>query len=188
MNSFPLQDLDDDLIAFFDEHGVEYMVMGGIAVRFWAIPRPTFDVDFTLAIEPEMASWLCERFEEQGFSVSDAHKKGSVDTLKGMDKLGVVRYSAGREVRVDMFLVTTPYQEGAFRRRVRARINGKEAWMIAPEDLILHKLIAGRPRDFVDVIDVLSLNPTVDVAYLREWAAVLGVSEALERYLGEYLL
>jgi len=183
MNAFPLQDLVEEIISLFDEHGVDYLLMGGIAVRFWAIPRPTFDVDFTLAVEPEQAAWLCERFEEQGFSVSEAHKKGFVDSLKGMNKFGVVRYAAGREVRVDMFLVTTPYQERAFRRRVRARINGKEAWMIAPEDLILHKLIAGRPRDLVDAIDVLSLNPAVDAAYLRDWAAVLGVSEALERHL-----
>jgi len=187
MSAFPLQDFVEDLIAFFDEHSVDYMLMGGIAVRFWAIPRPTFDVDFTLAVEPKRVPGLCGRFEEQGFSVPEAHQKGFVDSLKGMNKFGVVRYTAGREVRVDMFLVTTPYQEQAFRRRVKEKINGKEAWLIAPEDLILHKLVAGRPRDLADVTDLLSLNPNVDQAYLREWARVLGVAETLEEHLKEYL-
>jgi hypothetical protein len=187
MTQFPLQDLAEGLVSFFEEHDIDYMLMGGIAVRFWGIPRPTFDVDFTLSVKPDQVPWLCERFEEQGFSVHEAHKKGFLDLLKGMNKFGVVRYAAGREVRVDMFLVTTSYQEEALGRRVRAKLNGKEVWLISPEDLILHKLVASRPRDLADVIDILSVNATVDTNYLRKWAGVLGVSELLREYLEKHL-
>lgn len=186
MNQFPLQGLLEELVDFFDSHGIDYMVMGGIAVRFWGIPRPTFDLDFTLAVEPEDVPPLCEKLRRSGFSVPEAHEKGFVDRLAGMDKFGVVRYEDGKGTQVDMFLVTTPYQREAFRRRVKRELNGKSAWMIAPEDLILHKLISGRDRDMGDVSDTLWMNPDLDRGYLRQWGTALGVSQALERKLKEF--
>ena len=41
----------DDFSRIFERLNVEYAVMGGIAVRAHGIPRPTQDVDFTVAIE-----------------------------------------------------------------------------------------------------------------------------------------
>jgi hypothetical protein len=39
----------------------------------------------------------------------------------------------------------------------------------APEDLIIHKIVAGRPRDLEDVKTVLIKNPEVDINYIRHW-------------------
>ena len=39
-----------DLVRIFDSLGLQYAIMGGIAVRAHGIPRPTYDVDFTLAV------------------------------------------------------------------------------------------------------------------------------------------
>lgn len=36
-----------DFTDLFDRLGTPYAVMGGIAVRVYGIPRPTYDVDFT---------------------------------------------------------------------------------------------------------------------------------------------
>ena len=47
-----MQTLDEaarDFIALFERMGIPYAVMGGMAVRIYALPRPTFDVDFTVA-------------------------------------------------------------------------------------------------------------------------------------------
>lgn len=186
MNDFPLQSLLEDLIDIFDTGGIEYMVMGGIAVRFWGIPRPTFDLDFTLASAPEDIPSLCGLLSQEGFSVSPAYRDGFVDELKGMRKMNVVKYLDGKETGVDLFLVTTTYQQTAFDRRTKRAINAREAWMISLEDLILHKMIAGRNRDLADVNDMLLLNPTPDLAYLRMWAPELGVSDALEERLSQH--
>lgn len=37
------------------------------------------------------------------------------------------------------------------------------------EDLIIHKMVAGRPRDLEDVQSVLHRNPDVDVPYVQHW-------------------
>ena len=39
-----------DFVSLFDRLGLPYAVMGGLAVRVYGIPRPTYDVDFTVAI------------------------------------------------------------------------------------------------------------------------------------------
>lgn len=39
----------------------------------------------------------------------------------------------------------------------------------SPEDLIIHKVFAGRPRDIEDVRTVLLKNPDVDLQYIRGW-------------------
>ena len=39
--------------ALFDRLRVPYAIMGGWAVRMYGLPRPTYDVDFTVAIERE---------------------------------------------------------------------------------------------------------------------------------------
>lgn len=185
MSDFHLQPMLEELVLFFEKHGILYLVMGGVAVRFWGIPRPTYDLDFTLKVEPENIPRLCEGLRNEGFSVLEGHEKDFTDHLAGMKNFGVVRYIEGKEIRVDMFLVTTSYQKAAFQRRLLVKMNGKEAWFISPEDLILHKLIAGRDRDVGDVSDILWVNPDLDKEYLRKWAAVLGVSENLEKKLAQ---
>ncbi len=37
------------------------------------------------------------------------------------------------------------------------------------EDLIIHKMVAGRPRDLEDVKSVLNRNPDLDVPYVLHW-------------------
>jgi hypothetical protein len=41
-------------------------------------------------------------------------------------------------------------------------------------------LLANRPKDRVDVSDILFVQATLDEAYLRRWAATLGIAVELE--------
>ncbi|MBI4229726.1 MAG: hypothetical protein HY608_02710 [Planctomycetes bacterium] len=181
----PLLSLLEKLVGILDREQIPYLVMGGIAVRFWGLPRPTYDLDLTLSIPPGQVPAFCRRLEAEGFTVPEVHARGFVDTLAGMRKIGVLHHDGTREIRVDLFLVTTPYQEAAFGRRLRKRLDGMEAWIPTPEDLILHKLIAGRDRDLADISDVLVLNPDVDRTYLEKWAQALGAADLLARKLRE---
>ena len=49
-----------DLVRIFDRLGMPYAIMGGIAVRAHGIPRPTYDVDFTLAVPRDRLGELFE--------------------------------------------------------------------------------------------------------------------------------
>lgn len=45
-----LDEVTRDFVGLFERAGVSYVVMGGLAVRLYALPLPTFDLDFTAAI------------------------------------------------------------------------------------------------------------------------------------------
>lgn len=170
--------------ALCDGCDVPYMVMGGIAVAVHAIPRPTLDVDLTVDADDERLQRLLRAAMDDGFVVPERHLAGFTDTLKGMGKLQLTAFVEDLEHDVDLFLVTTEYQRAAFERRREADLGARRYWVIAPEDLVLHKLLTGRGRDESDVDDVLFLQGgTLDLAHLREWAERLDVLPVLERKL-----
>jgi len=51
--------------------------------------------------------------------------------------------------------------------------------------LILLKLIADRPRDWIDIADVLFVQGSIDETYLEHWANRLGVRDRLQRALAQ---
>jgi hypothetical protein len=45
-----LDAVTSELVALFETEGIVYAVMGGLAVTIYALPRPTYDVDFTISL------------------------------------------------------------------------------------------------------------------------------------------
>ncbi len=86
-------------------------------------------------------------------------------------------------VPVDVFLSETPYQRAAFARRRRHETDLGSLWLISPEDLLLHKLLADRPRDRADVADLLLVVGPLDRIYLDHRAECLGIRDRLDRVL-----
>jgi hypothetical protein len=172
-----------EVIGLFEEHGLTYAVMGGLAVRAHAIPRPTWDIDFTLAIDRDQLVTLYDAFEDLGYSVDDAYRAGWVDTVAGMPLVKAKLFIGGETLPIDIFLAETPFQQTALSRRVRAIIFDLETWAISPEDMVLFKLTASRYRDLGDAMDILVMQGQLDVAYMRTWAARLGTDAKLEELL-----
>jgi hypothetical protein len=88
------------------------------------------------------------------------------------------------DVHVDMLLSNSEYHEHALRRRVLRKLPAcdRALAVLSCEDLILHKLLAGRLIDLADGVALMKANrPTLDFAYLDQWAARIGVVEELRR-------
>ena len=177
----------DLLVAALERMSVKYAAMGGLAVRAYAIPRATEDIDFTLALERERLPELYDALEEQGYAVPEPYRSGWVDQIKGLSLIKLKRYIGGRSVDVDLFLAESLYQDEILTRRNRADVEGRQLWLASPEDLVLLKLISGRPRDWIDVADVFFTQGQMDLVYMRRWASVLGIEQELERALAERL-
>jgi hypothetical protein len=62
-------------------------------------------------------------------------------------------------------------------------VEGRSVKLVSAEDLILFKLIASRPRDLIDIQDVLFTQGELDEPYLRRWAGPLGVEKQLDEVL-----
>lgn len=64
-------------------------------------------------------------------------------------------------------------------RSSREQLGDFSITVATSEDLILLKLLAWRPIDRADAIDLVSLAPELNRAYLTEWAERLNVAERL---------
>ena len=172
-----------DLVRIFDRLGMPYAIMGGIAVRAHGIPRPTYDVDFTLAVPRDRLGELLEAIADRGYTVPEQYSRGWVDTVGGMPLVKVRLFLEGRSVDADMFIAETPFQREVLDRRITADVDGLSVKLVSAEDLILFKLVAARPRDLLDVQDVLFTQGELDEPYLRRWAGPLGVEAKLDEVL-----
>jgi hypothetical protein len=175
----------EDFIGPFESLGLEYAIMGGIAVRVYGIPRATFDVDFTTAIARENLPELFRRVQALGYTVPEPYWSGWLDQVGGMPLAKFSLYIAERIIDIDIFLAESHFQRTVLARRKRTKLNGVNAWLVSPEDLILFELLASRPRDIADVGDVLFMQGQLDIAHLRQWATELGVSQRLESAISE---
>lgn len=137
------------IAEIFDELDVRWSLIGALAAnRYRADPRFTTDVDALADRDPRMV----ERFEEAGYEVAVIATEGELPHL--------LRCRRGPE-NIDVLLPTVAYQAEALRRATGHRLT--------VEDVIVHKLIAWRPRDRDDIRSILSTLPTLDSAYLEHW-------------------
>ena len=72
---------------------------------------------------------------------------------------------------MDFIFSTTPYEQQAIERAIRVDVDGVPVAFATAEDLIVHKLFAGRPRDLEDAIGVVARQGNeLDWNYLENWA------------------
>jgi predicted nucleotidyltransferase len=180
-----LTDVIHDLATLFDRLSLPYAIMGGIAVRAYGLPRPTYDVDFTLAVPRDRLRDLFTAVAELGYSVPTAYEGGWVDQVGGMPLVKIRLYLDGKGIDADVFLAETAFQQEVIARRVTCDVEGQRVSLVTAEDLILFKLIANRPRDLIDVQDVLFIQGDLDEDYMRRWAAELNVTTKLGEALSE---
>jgi hypothetical protein len=146
--------------------GLDFMLIGGQAVLLHGEPRLTQDIDITLGVGPDALGKVlaaCEGMElvplpedVQSF-VRETFVLPAADTRSG--------------VRVDLIFSTTRYEAQAIERAVRVEVGGRRVPFASAEDLILHKLFAGRPRDIEDARGVvLRRRDQLDWPYLTLWA------------------
>ncbi|MFO0790210.1 MAG: nucleotidyl transferase AbiEii/AbiGii toxin family protein [Pirellulales bacterium] len=176
------------LAELLEQKGIKYAVMGGLAIRAYAIPRSTEDIDFTLSLDRRRLPELYSELETRNYSIPEPYRAGWVDQLSAAVPLKLVklkRYVGDHAIDVDLFLAETPFQDEVLKRRRLADVKGRQLWLASPEDLVLLKLAADRPRDWIDIADVFFTQGPLDEVYMRHWAKALDVERKLDRALAQ---
>lgn len=156
-------------------------IMGGIALSFWKTVRATRDVDVLLAADERDLETLLQQLAAAGFRPK--HSSGPV-RLGGMEIIQLLYDPPGSHiaVQVDLLVGKTDYHRTALDRRLPFELPGVdvELAVLSCEDLILHKLLAGRIIDRADVVSLLRGNgETLDREYLARWARSLNREQDL---------
>lgn len=146
--------------------GLDFMLIGGQAVLLHGEPRLTQDVDVTLGASPDSLHQVLTACKDMRLTPLPEDVVGFV---RETFVLPVSDRATG--IRVDLIFSTTPYEAMAIQRAVRVDIRGRSVPFASAEDLILHKLFAGRPRDLEDVRGVVARQrESLDWGYLHHWA------------------
>ncbi|MCX7840549.1 MAG: nucleotidyltransferase [Anaerolineae bacterium] len=158
------QQLLEKIALGLEQRGLMYMVIGGQAVLLYGEPRLTKDIDITLAAGPERLSEILQMVHTWGWQVL---VKSPVEFVREKMVLPCLDPASG--IRIDFIFSFSPYERQAMERVRRVKIGAAQVCFASPEDLIIHKIVAGRPRDLEDARTILIKNPHLDKLYIREW-------------------
>lgn len=186
MNSDELNVPFRDFVEVFERLKIPYALIGGLAVGVHGIPRPTHDLDFTIAVDRSRLPEFFQAVIDLGYDVPQEFTSGWVDQVAGMPLVKTRLWVEGKTIDVDVFLAESRFQKSLIQRRIQTDVEGIVAYIASPEDLILLKVLAGRPRDLGDIQDILLVQGSLDQAYLQHWADELGVRDQLTKALEEF--
>lgn len=161
-----------------DERGIPYMIIGGQAVLLYGEPRLTRDIDVTLGVSTDRAGEIFEIVRKLTFKPIPEDAEIFV---KETMVLPVEDKTTG--VRVDFIFSFTPYESQAIKRARRIKILNGLVCFASPEDLIIHKIFAGRPRDIEDVKNVVLKQRGLDQDYIRNWLKEFDASSGKTGFL-----
>ncbi len=152
-----------DVGKLLDGLSIRWALAGGLAAnRYRRSPRNTDDVDLLLADAGPGSDALISALAAAGWSVHRADPDG--DLLRARhSELGPV----------DLLIAGTRYQQEALRRALVDAETVPGAGTVPAltvEDVIVHKLIAGRYRDLADIEDILESEHALEEDYIERWA------------------
>ena len=164
--------------ASLKEHNLPYMIIGGQAVLLYGEPRLTRDIDITLGVNIDRINELLTVVKE----LSLEPIPGNIESfVKQTMVLPALEGATG--IRVDFIFSFTPYETNAIKRAKKITILGQDVFFASPEDIIIHKIFAGRPRDIEDVRTIILKNPGIDIPYIQAWLKEFDLSSDSKSFL-----
>jgi hypothetical protein len=158
-------------------------LMGGIALAAWKHVRATKDIDLLLGVGGERLSALLETLQTAGVRLRGEPTPKRLGQLELLS-LAYEPPEAYMEVEIDLLFGDSPYHRTALRRAVPILPPDLDISLavLTCEDLILHKLQAGRMIDLADVAELLKLNrQSLDFDYLARWGKDLSLDSAFRQ-------
>jgi hypothetical protein len=166
--------------ASLRRRGWRFCFIGGVAIQRWGIPRFTQDIDLTLLtgfgheekfIDDLLQELLPRNPDAREFALS--HRVLLARTADGVD--------------VDIALGALPFEERTIERATGWQLReGATLTTCSAEDLLVHKVFAGRDLDWGDVERVLTrqhekLNLRQIREELKPLLSLKGAPEALDK-------
>jgi hypothetical protein len=156
--------------SMLEEQGYRYAVIGGLAVSVWGQTRATYDIDFKVLVPAngyQALRELVRRYYPERARPHVPENPLIVDVvIEG--------------VTVDFLLAIPGYEENIVTRALPRELGERAFPVCSPEDLIIQKAVAGRPRDWQDVEGILiEQYGKLQADYIEEWLGQF--AEILER-------
>lgn len=165
------------MVAVFDDHGVAFVLVGGVAARTWGAERPTKDLDAVVATDGINLARVAEALNEvgarlrvEGMDDETARQLSPPVTGDWLSRLELSTWQTDLGA-VDV-LKNIPDREGAHldydrlaARSTAVDVDGVIVQIASLEDIIASKRWADRPKDREALVELAEIQtqPNHDV-------------------------
>lgn len=165
-----------------DKENIPYMIIGGQAVLVYGRPRLTRDIDITLGVDTDKFKLIEQICKNLKLRCPVTNPEEFTQTTKVFPV-----EEPESKIRADFIFSFTPYEAQALKRTKQIDIDNYKVKFASCEDVIIHKMVAGRAIDEEDIKSILTKNgKTIDLDYIRKWllefAKIEEYSNILDRF------
>jgi hypothetical protein len=155
-------------LELLETERIPFVIIGGLAAALQGEPRNTEDVDFMVTLPATKVHRLALKARELGFDIepelAETQWLGS----------GVIRLwlgPTGEQTAVDLMNCNSDFLRQAAWRAQPARCLGHRVLIATPEDMLLFKCCAWRPKEIPDAVAISDRHQgRLDRLYLKQWA------------------
>ncbi|HEX7498785.1 MAG TPA: nucleotidyltransferase [Polyangia bacterium] len=149
---------------------LRYALVGGLALAARGVTRATRDVDLFVAIPDQGRPRLQAALEAEGFQVPALEEE--------LTTMGVFRSRhRGAGLFLDIFNAAGELGDAILDHCTPVQVAKLSVKTARAEEIAILKVFSDRPRDTDDLRRLLAASRgSLDLAYLRKWAAVLDAS------------
>ncbi|WP_442483930.1 nucleotidyl transferase AbiEii/AbiGii toxin family protein [Aeoliella sp. SH292] len=162
-SELPAEDVGDVALRLansLEAEGCEYALGGALALGYWAEPRGTLDVDFTLFPDPHSIARCLLVLSRIGCDFD------SQATARSLEEHGFCRVSF-KGWTVDVFVSEIPFYAMARQRRREVPLAGGMVKVWDAETLCVFKMMFYRRKDLADVEQLIrAQGKGLDVAWV----------------------
>jgi Nucleotidyl transferase AbiEii toxin, Type IV TA system len=163
--------LPDKVIAIHEalrEAKIAHALGGALALAYYAEPRTTVDIDINVFVPVERWPTVVDALTAIGVDTAD------LDSF-ALERDEQCRLWWGRNP-VDVFFSYAPIHEEMRKESRRVPFAGTTVPILSPEHLAVCKAMFNRPKDWIDIGQMLVATDGIDFAKIEEW---------LKRMVGE---
>lgn len=155
-----------NLVVWLQDTAVRGTVIGGVAASLLGRPRVTRDIDALVVLDE--SKWAT--FLAKGMTCGFVPRLADAVAFARQARVLLVRHEASG-IDLDIAFGALPFEEETVRHAVWREVAGIQVPLPLPEDLLIMKAVAHRPRDMADIESILDAQPQVD---LRRVSADIG--------------
>ena len=178
-NIAPLLQALRDLMNWFETEHVQGIVIGGVAASLLGRPRVTNDVDaLVLTAEEKWSEFLMQAGQYQF-----RPRIGDALAFARESRMLLLEHEPSH-IEIDITFAALPFEEQSIQTARNVEVGDLTLRLPTPEDLIIMKAVAARPKDLVDIESLIEANPNLDLKRIRrtvqEFSSALDMPDLIE--------
>jgi len=170
------------VLAWLDGSGIQAVFVGGIAGAALARARVTRDVDLLAALPQDGLEGLPATLGPFGLAV---RAPDAISRARRSAILPLRHAASGLDI--DVLIAVAPFHQEVIAAGSWADYHGVQLRLPRVEDLLIMKALAGRPKDQIDIVEILEFcgDAGVDLARVRRSVAEVAEATAMPERVDE---